>query len=167
MNEIKNTIGEYEKFLDEVFANLEHSKIDVSGYFCDHLGFRASSEEHYHKMKDRMQKLGEILGEVVVSGRGILVVKLENPIQYKNFAIPCVEVLAPKPGFDYGIGLEHVEFVVDMPLKDFMAKYPDIEFITKSLDRQSNPEIGIMFGKANVKFHNLPVEEVVKDNISH
>jgi hypothetical protein len=161
---MEEIIGDYKKFLEKVFANLDGAGVDVSSFPCDHIGFRASSEENYEEMKQKLKTLGKIIGEVTVSGRSVMVMKLEKPIIYKGYNIPCIEVLAPKEGFDYGVGLEHAEFVIDTSLENFMKKYPQLKFITKSLDRESNPEIGLMFGTTNVKFHNQPVEEVVKIN---
>lgn len=75
-------------------------------------------------------------------------------------------------------GLEHVEFVIGdqdddiSPLNDdihhqtvlkaYMTKYPDVQWNTKALTKICNPDISIKLREWSVKFHLMPLEDVIK-----
>jgi uncharacterized protein len=147
-----------DKFLDQIFENLKKAGIDVSGYECDHIGFRSSSLSDYQSTKEEFSKIGRLVGEAEVVGRPVAIFKLNTPIKYQNYVIPVLELLAPKEGDNYQNGPEHLEFVINESFEEFLKKYSGIEFETHRLERKNNPEVKLKFSdKTSVKFHKLTI----------
>ncbi len=150
-----------ELFLDNVFENLESLMIDVKNMEMDHICFRTSSIENYELVKNKFSYIGKPLIESMVGGRPIATYKLDIPIEYKGYIIDIVEVPAPKAGVITVDGFEHVEFVIEESFTDFMSKYPHVNFKTKGISKQFNPEVAINFKDLSVKFHHLTLENVI------
>ncbi len=155
-------IDQANSFLDKLFSILEENKIDLMHWKIDHLCYRTSDSENYEAMKNEFSKLGEFLIESEVNGRDIATYKLTNPVVYKGYTIPLVEVPAPKKGKSTVEGWEHIEVVIDISFDDLMKKYPGIDFDTKALSKELNPELVIKFGDCAIKFHHLSLDEVIK-----
>jgi len=162
MDTIKNTIGDYKKFLDDVYTNIKGVGIDVSDFPIDHIAYRTTTKERYEAIRDELQKFGTILSEIIIRERPVAIFKLNDPLEYKGMKIPFFEILAPAQGDTfYTEGLEHAEFVVSNPLSEMTKKYPSIDFYFH--DNEINPELILKFPiQANVKFHELPIDEVIK-----
>lgn len=79
---------------------------------------------------------------------------------YNRFKISGIEVLAPKKNNMYKNGLEHAEFVISGTLKDFRAKYKNIDFNLSAYKRDINPELIIEFDNCAVKFHEISLLDV-------
>jgi tRNA pseudouridine55 synthase len=158
-----NNTMDYTAFLDTIFADIKDVGIDVSGYVCDHIGVRCASFADYERLKSDFTKVGTLAGEAEVVGRPISIFKLNQPIVYKGYVIPALELPAPKEGDSYQNGPEHVEFVITESFDEFMAKYPNVEFETYRLERSVNPELKLYLpNKTSVKFHKKPVLEVLE-----
>ncbi|HJZ05237.1 hypothetical protein A2634_00510 [Candidatus Amesbacteria bacterium RIFCSPHIGHO2_01_FULL_48_32] len=153
---------EYQPFLDRVFTNLSTTPIDISQYQIDHIAYRTQSLEDYQKLTSDLKKIGTSLEETVIRNRPVSNIKLNIPLRYKQYTIPIVEILAPAEGDNYNNVLEHIEVVVG-DLQKFMAKYPFVDFITKAISREINPELILKFpDDANVKFHSKPIDQVIE-----
>ena len=153
-------IGDYKKFLDIVHENLRKTKIDVSAFYVDHIAYRTTSAEDYEKLKNDLFTYGEALSEKIIRDRRVAIMKLHEPLQYKGMQIRFFEILAPAKDNVYRKGLEHAEFVVDIPLYDMMQRYPSHSFIYK--DRKINAELVLKFpNNVNIKFHEKPIDEVI------
>ncbi|PIP19096.1 hypothetical protein COY23_00120 [bacterium (Candidatus Torokbacteria) CG_4_10_14_0_2_um_filter_35_8] len=161
MQNIDNITGDYKTFLDKVFKNLKDHNIDVSKLELDHLCYRVNSFEKYKEIKNKLASFGTLIAEKIVRGRPIAVFKLNNPLIYKNFSIPYIELPASKQAKNYPEGLEHANFVIDTSFEEFMEKYKSINFEMKVVDRK-DPEISLKFKDCAVKFHLQDIEKIVK-----
>ena len=86
-------------FLDKVFLEMESHRIEIKNYWMiDHICYRVETEKNYQKMKSQFEHLGSLLIESEVNGRLIASYKLHQPISYKDYQIPLVELPAPKIG---------------------------------------------------------------------
>lgn len=160
--DLKNIIGDYKAFLDKVFQRVEEIGIDVHSFYIDHLCYRVETIEKYEELKNSLLGLGSQISENIINGRPISIFKLNQPIIYKNLVIPCVELPAPKPTIHYKEGLEHVEFVVDQSIDNFMKLYSGVEFILRDLNLPNNSTIVLEFEDCAIKFHEKGIEEVVE-----
>jgi len=162
MSPIETPITSPTTFLDKLFSSLAEVHIDVSTFFLDHICYRVETAEEYERYKNMLADYGTLLSETMVSGRLISTYKLHEPIVYKDRRIPLLELPSPKPGKHYSKGLEHAEFVIDTSFENFMAMYPEVQFETKDLKKEINPDIRISFDGYSVKFHQQSLEEVIK-----
>lgn len=168
MSLLEATIGDWKAFLDTVFADLETLKIDVSAYELDHMCYRVQTDEQFKAAASALDSLGELLSTVVLGGRNICTYKLKEPIIYNGRSISIIELPEHKKSSKntYPVALEHVEFAVgsDKNLLDFVTLYPQLTWDKDELKKEINPAIRVMLpnGHGSVKFHHLPLEEVVK-----
>lgn len=166
MHPISKTIGNYEELIDLILKNLEDVKIDIGGRQIDHIAFRASSADQFEEVKQRVLKEhGSLLNEKMIRERRVCILKLHEPIKYKGFNIPYLEILEPAEGDrQFKRQLEHAEVVLDdTSLSLFASRYPDVNFETKNLNKEINPELILIFSNdANVKFHPTSISEVIK-----
>ena len=159
-----NPFSWLESMLDTVIPHLESDGIDVSELFLDHVCYRVETLEEYREMKEQFSQIGKILKEEKMIGwRPIATYKLDIPIEYKWRKIPCVEIPAPKEWSPYPTWWEHAEFVVDMPLLDWIEKYSHLAWKTDGMHKAINPEVAINYWNYSVKFHNHPLEYVIME----
>lgn len=149
-------------FLKKVFSKLEESNIDIINLELDHICYRVDTKEKYIKYKQEILKNSELLSENIISWRNISTFKLNNPIVYKNRKIRILELPEPKEWSYYDEWFEHIEFVIKDSFKDFIEKYNNLEFITKSCNKKVNPDIKLKFWDISVKFHHNTLEYVIK-----
>lgn len=149
-------------FLDKIFTHIEQNKIDIKDWPIDHICYRTSSLENYQESKKYFEQLGELLIESDVNGRPIASYKLYEPIKYKHYSIPVVEVPAPKKGKDTLEGFEHIELVMDANFNEIIDKYPHCKFDIKGLSKELNPELEIEFEDCAIKLHHQSLEEVIE-----
>ena len=127
--------------------------------------------------------LGDILVENMIGGRPISTIHLKQPILINtsndcNFTIPAFELPCPKPGRFYESGWEHCEFAVKNKynaLHDFVEDYRNkIQFDYRAYQKNVNNDVSLevnYFEKdqkktGQVKFHLLPLDEVVKKQLA-
>jgi len=155
-----------EELIDLALSNLETVGIDISNREIDHLAYRCTSNGEFRKIREQMlTNYGNLLAENIIRNRPIPIFKLVDPIQYRGYEVPCLEIMAPAEGDrEYKRKLEHLEIVIDdMPLVKFASQYPNIKFNTENLSNKNNPELVLTFSNdANVKFHPIPIEKVIK-----
>lgn len=150
------------KFLDKIFSILNERKINIENWKIDHLCYRTTDLENYEKIKNDFSLLGDFLIESEVNGRNIATYKLKSPVIYKGYKIPLVEVPAPKGGRSEVEGFEHIEVVIDISFDQLMKKHPEIDFDTKALSKELNPELVIKFDDCAIKFHHQSLDEIIK-----
>ena len=155
-------LGAADPFLSRLFAALEQDGLEVAGYELDHLCYRVSSRERYEALKTGMADYGRVLSEKEIGGRPIATFELTSPIVFADRQIPCLEIPAPKAGSSYPEGFEHAEFVIDRPFAEFMAAYPHLDFDTKGMHKEVNPEIRLAYEGFSVKFHHHPLAYVIR-----
>jgi predicted metalloenzyme YecM len=155
------------EFLDRIFAKLKKYGIDVSNYELDHIGYQASSDEDYDKVKAEVTGLGDFLEESIVNGRRVGHYRLNEPLKYEaagvTYTIPAFEIYAPKEGQTCASALEHVEFVIPEGFDAFLKKYPAVEFDISKAHQDKFPmiKLGVSDG-IQVKFHLTPMLKIVE-----
>jgi len=160
---VKELIGDYDAFIAQVNRGLEESGIAREELaLLDHLGYRTETIDEYRDALDAFRALGEDMGEIVIQGRPISIIALQNPIESGGWTIPFLEVIAPKAGSPYPSGLEHAEFVTVKLLKDFEKEHAELPFIRDAMNRRINPELKYREKGISVKFHRLSIGSVVQ-----
>ena len=148
-------------FLEKITKKINETGININSLEIDHLCYRTSSEQNYLEVKSYFQQQGELLIESEVNGRLIATYKLKKPIHFKEWIIDLIEVPAPKANKRTLEGFEHIEIVIEESFSMFMNQYSDLEFVTKGMDKNLNPEIEIEFMDCAVKFHHKSLEQVI------
>jgi predicted metalloenzyme YecM len=151
------------KFLATVEAEARKSGFELpSHWVIDHLCYRVDSETSYQRMRLVFSKLGEELIESIVGGRLITTYKLHQPIVWKVFTIPLIELPAPKKGKVVVEGLEHIEMVCDISFEEIKQRLPRACFDEKGLAKSYNKELELILGSnVAIKFHHQSLEEVI------
>ncbi|MDD5397334.1 MAG: VOC family protein [Candidatus Moranbacteria bacterium] len=158
---MKYNIQNCEKFLDDIFGKLVDIKIDVSGFYLDHIAYRVETLERYEEFKKEFLQKGELISENLIKNRPIAVFQLNSPMTYKNMNIRYLELPAPSDHKFFPEGFEHAEFVVDSSLEEFVRKYPNVEF--KIDKKEINTEYVLDLGDGlAVKFHEIPLSKVIE-----
>ena len=160
---MKELIGDYDAFVANVNRGLDEAHIASSELaLLDHLGYRTETMDEYSSVLDEFRSLGEDMGEIIIQGRPISIIALQDPIETGGWRIPFLEVIAPKPESPYPSGLEHAEFVTVRLLKDFEKQHSDLLFIRDAMTRRINPELKYRENGISVKFHRLSIGSVVE-----
>lgn len=168
MSTLEAVVGDWNTFLDTVFADLEALKIDVSSYELDHICYRVQTDEQYEAALKGLEALGTLLSINVIGGRKIATYKLSAPVDYKGRPVAIIELPEHKAKSknSYPVGLEHLEFAIGAgnDLVKFTERYPHITFDMSEISKVNNPAVRIMLpnGHGSVKFHHLPLEEVIR-----
>jgi len=177
-------------FLEAVEARLLEKDLDVCQYHTDHVCWRTEALEEYSGLVSvlRTSEDWTLLVESEIGGRSIATFQMKDGISFGDRMINVIEIPAPKDGSPYKSGLEHVEFVVSSAdnkqlsprndnthqkiLNEFMAMHPCFEWSTKAKDKEMNPDVSTklelpIFGTCTVKFHLMPLAEVIKYEINN
>lgn len=155
-------LDNYENFIKKILDKLDELGIDVSSLSMDHIGYQASSDNDYDKLKAEFDAIGKRVSEAVVGGRRVGIYKLNKPLRFRQYVNTAIELIAPKAGQVCPSALEHVEFVID-DFKTFMKKYLNIQFDTSAINQTDFPMIKLKLGNnLQVKSHLTPVLEIVK-----
>lgn len=179
-------------FVAAIVAKLKTSDfdIDVTDLQADHVCYRTESIQQYTELVKALRSSEAsdsflLLVESEIGGRPIATFKLLQPIEVGSgncrHYIDVVEIPSPKEGSPYDAGLEHIEFVIGdgkhkSPLNDeahataleaWMRKYPSVAWNTKAYHKECNPDVSFKmelcdYRKVSVKFHLMPLEEVIK-----
>ncbi|MFA6183620.1 MAG: VOC family protein [Parcubacteria group bacterium] len=161
MKNIISVIGDYKIFLNAVYANLKSAKVDVADFYIDHIAYRTTSQKNYRVIREELLNWGEIMTEKIIRNRLVSIFKFNIPLDYNDSKIEYFEILEPANDNNYKEGLEHAEFVVGKKFSELVSKNSQINFIFK--DKEINPELVLKFpDNVNVKFHELPIDEVIK-----
>ncbi len=161
-----NILNNCEQFLDELIQKINELGIDVFGYELDHIGYQAASNEDYDRLKPEFMEIGELVAENIVGGRRVGVFKLERKLKYRNYAIPAIELVAPKEGEVCPSALEHAEFVIPEDFETFMKKYPALAWDTSAVDQAVFPMVKLkLTDHTQVKFHKTNVLKIVENQV--
>ena len=153
-----------DQFIDKILKRLEVLGIDVSHLEMDHIGYQASSNEDYDRLKPEFEQLGTQISEEVVGGRRVGIYKLNTPIQFQHYIISAIELVAPKEGQICISALEHVEFVIKEDFQSFVKKYPQLSWDLSKINQPMFPMVVLKLDNTTqVKFHLKPVLEIVCD----
>jgi predicted metalloenzyme YecM len=161
--DLHDKLGDYDAFVANINRGLETAGINRDELaLLDHLGYRTETTEQYEAVLADFRSLGADMGAIVVEGRPISVIALDEPINTGGWIIPFIEILAPKASSPYPSGLEHAEFVTVRRLKDFEAQHTNLGFIRDAMNRPINPELKYRENGISVKFHRLSIGTVVE-----
>ena len=152
-------------FLENLFVEIEHK---VPGFTAgtfpiDHICYRVETEARYAELKAALAKEHSLLAETEVGGRPIATFRLSQPFVFREENIPLLELPMPKTGKFYAEGYEHIEMVIDVDFRTFMRRFPTLEFDTKAINKQVNPEVRVRFASGTVKFHHQSLAEVIRN----
>lgn len=154
---------EVHKFLDEFLARVEEVGVNIAGLQMDHIAYKTASIEEYETMKPLFLELGEQVHENMVRERKVGIFKLNSPWRYKGYEISAIELIAPKPGEIIKPGWEHAELVLKESYKEFMEKYPQLNFDTSVMNSDLFSMIKLKLGEdMQAKFHLMPILEIIK-----
>lgn len=155
-----------EAFVATIDRGLDELGIDRSLLVeADHICYRVETDERYRELVAQLGDEAELLDESDVNGRLIATFRLTEPLQAGGWQVSYLELPAPKVGSDYREGLEHVEFVVlGGDLERFLRHHDHLAemFSHKGMTKEINPELGLKAAGISVKFHRLPLGEVVR-----
>ncbi|OGC49665.1 hypothetical protein A2W32_05000 [candidate division WWE3 bacterium RBG_16_37_10] len=150
-------LSQVEQFLNNLLQEINNLGIDVNNLKIDHIAYSTNSSEKYENLLPEFMKEGELVKEAMISNRRVAVIKLINPIKYKNQLITAMELIEPIEGEKTILGWEHAEFLVDN-YDDLLNKYPSLEWNTKNKDRENFSRIKLVLPSGKeVKFLNTPV----------
>jgi len=153
-------LDNYQGFLDQVFSDIARTGIDVSRFELDHVAYTASSKDEYKELRRQALELGKLCGEDLVGGQRVGVIKLDNPLIYKDRRIPGFELIEPVEGLATQSRLDHIEFVVPEGNEQLMREYPQALWNVSSLKRPEYPHLKV--DGLNVKFHELDIFDTIK-----
>jgi len=91
-------VDNYESFIKGLLEKIKQLGIDVSDLDMDHIGYQASSNEDYDRLRTEFDKLGEKISEEIVGGRRVGIYKLNTPLRYQQYTNTAIELVAPKEG---------------------------------------------------------------------
>ena len=155
-----------EDFIANINRGLDELQVDRSFLTeADHICYRVETDERYSELVSELGKSAVLLSESMVGGRPIATFQLEQPLAVGGWQISYLELPAPKAGSEYPEGLEHVEFVVlGGNLERFIGYHAHLAdvFSHKGMSKELNPELGLKAAGISVKFHKLPLGEVVR-----
>jgi predicted metalloenzyme YecM len=162
MSELKQIIGDYPAFLDDIISRVIAEGFDMTDFVqIDHMCYRTTSLENYASKKSELASVAKLLGETTINGRPISTFRLSEPVMHAPWRIDAIELPVPKVGSEHQEGLEHVEFVLFDDMPTFLKKYDGKPFEMRAADRGINPEIGLPLGELSVKFDLLNLPTVV------
>ncbi|MCS3460026.1 MULTISPECIES: VOC family protein [Aeromonas] len=166
-------LGPMAPFVIGLLRELDALGIDLCQPEIDHLCYRAASPGEYLLLSDCLADAGDLLVEGMIGGRPIATYRLHQPLHIQmrskdgaaiDTQVPCIELAAPKPGRNHQAGLEHIELVV-ASLPALVAAHPQLAFKTGNMGDSRNPDVGLMLGSGQVKFHLRSLEAVIEEEI--
>lgn len=156
-------ITSYRHFLKKILENITNTGINLYGYQLDHIAYRAETLNKYKEVMGELFNMGEMISEIRRGNQKISIYRLIHPIHYDRYDIPYFELLGPKENGTYKEGYQHIEFVIDIPLLDFIKMYPAISFDTSHINREINPSIELRFeDNMGVEFHLIDIGKTVE-----
>jgi predicted metalloenzyme YecM len=156
----------FDQFIGKILEKLDALGVDVSKLEMDHIGYQASSNEDYDRLKPEFNTLGKQVSEIIVGGRRVGIYLLSAPIKCKQYIIPAIELVAPKDGQVCSSALNHAEFVIPVGFDSFIQKYPNLPWDVSKTNQPMFPMIILKLDDdIQVKFHLKPVLEIVKEKI--
>lgn len=142
--------------------------IILADYDIDHICYRCETDDHYIIMKHYLSNLSQLLHENIIDKRPISIRKLDHPLHYKEYTIPCIELSAPKENNTHHNGREHIEVIVD-DLEAFDEQYGANITERKGFSKSINRDLEIEFpwfnsngGQYAIKFHEQSIEAIIK-----
>ena len=163
MENMKDILGDYKGFIEAIARGLDKLGIESKELaMMDHVCYRVETEARYDQLKQQLQTDAELIAENQVNGRKIATFEFKEPLVAAGWAVPYLELPAPKEGSPYPEGLEHAELVVVGGLDRFLARHSGLPFLNKGMDKLINPEASLKTNGMSVKFHEQPLGAVAR-----
>ncbi len=164
MQTSSNYLENANAFLDLLIQEVTNVGIDVQDLKIDHIAISTGTSAEYEKTLPELLANGTLVNEAIISNRRVAVIKLNDPIGYKNSQIAAVELIEPKKGETTTTGWEHAEFLVDS-YDTILKKYPELLWDTKDMQRENFSRIKLKLPSGlEIKFLDTPVlASVAKD----
>jgi predicted metalloenzyme YecM len=151
-------ISNYSKFIDKIIAKLNYLGIDTNELTIDHISYQVDSSKDYENKISALKDTVTQLSENIVGGRRVGIFKLNDPIDYETNKISIIEIFEPREGQVVKSDWEHIEFLMNSPLENFMEKYSNIEWDVSVLNREEFPMLILNLGDGlRAKFPRLGV----------
>ena len=110
---IIDILGNYHQFYDKLTENLNSIGVNVEQYPLSHLGYKCSTQKHYHLITSQLKKRASKYNDSLHNQRVISKIILKTPIKFNdNKTINLIEVMPPKTDRQYLNGLEHLGVVI-------------------------------------------------------
>jgi predicted metalloenzyme YecM len=155
---VNNKITKLPIFLEEFINKVIGIGIDVSKYNMDHVAYQASSSKDYEETIEELKSEGELIHEPLIGGRRVGMIKLKNPIEFRNNKIIALEIIEQREGQICNSGWEHAEFVIEESYEDLIKQHPSLKWNTSSMDRPIWSHLKLQLDEnTQVKFHKLDV----------
>ncbi len=139
-------LDNYQKFIDEIYNRVANLGIDIESLKIDHLGYQAESPKDYNDQVSLISTCTTKISENIVGGRKVGVFQLQNHLEYQNQTFNIIEIFEPREGQIVKSAWEHIEFLVESTLEEFMNKYPNITWDISALDREEFPMLILLLG---------------------
>lgn len=154
----------YSSFLDSFFVQIHKAGLDISGLPLDHIAYQASSAQDYEQKLPEFAVLGELVSEEIIGYRRVIVFRLAEPIQYKDYKIPALELIEPRAGQVCESAFQHAEFVVSKPFEEYINQYPNIKWDTSSMHRNEFSHLKLNFDNGlTLKFLLQPILKLMEN----
>ncbi|MFQ5493387.1 MAG: VOC family protein [Candidatus Dojkabacteria bacterium] len=129
----------HNRFIAKVYKLLAGLGIDTDKLSIDHTAYQADSAEDYESQKKHVMESEELISENIVGGRRVGIFGLKSPLSYKGESFSVIEIIEPRAGQEVKSAWEHVEFMVEGTLEEFMAKHPKLQWTKDAIDRNEFP----------------------------
>lgn len=160
---MRELLGEYEAFIQAISVGLDELQIKREELSqMDHICYRVETAERYQELKQKIQEKAELVAENQVNGREIATFEFAEPLLAAGWAVPYLELPAPKPGSPYKDGWEHVELITVGSLDKFLQRHSDLPFSREGMSKLINPELSLKTDKISVKFHEQSLGAVAR-----
>ena len=155
-------ISNYTIFIDKVFKLLADNGLNPDSFKIDHLGYQAESAADYDQLVKKSSTFAKQVDENIVGARRVVLFELISPLEYNGQTFSLIEIFEPRSGQNVKSAWEHVEFLVEPPLEEFIAQTPQIEWDTSALNRDEFPMLIFSLGDGlRAKFPRRGVLEEV------
>ena len=148
----------------DTFLNYIFKCIDKEAFLADvkldHICFRTSTLDEYETYKTLFSSNSTLIACNQINGREISVFKTNTNFNHERFSTKLLELTQPKEERKDSTNFEHIEFVIEKPLKKLVEENPHLNFNTKNIGAKT-PEIRLNFAKGCIKFRNIALKDVI------
>lgn len=140
-------LNDYREFIDRVYGKLISLNIDTQEITIDHIGYQADSAEDYDYQIKHIEDFATQVSENIVGDRRVGIFKLKSSLQYLNQNFSVIEIFEPRKDQSVKSSWEHVEFLVDKSLEEFINEYPKVDWDSSVINREEFPMLILSLGE--------------------
>lgn len=125
---------EFSQFIVTLEKRLQEVGITLADHSIDHVCFRIANEEAFHKYFELFKENSILYTRKLYRERAFCMFTLRQPFQYKEQAIPYVELSQPGGSDNYDTGFQHIELHIPQGVADLVkdaSKLGDFLFTDK------------------------------------